>query len=251
MKKVIISVIATATLLASTTAFAASKFTDVPETYWASTAINDMTDKGVLKGYADGTFKPGNPVSKAEFAHMFHALKPSVTSGSAPATFADTKGHWASTDFKALFGEGNAWLVADHFDDKGNIFLAPDKQLTRWDVAILLGILTPGIDATSDKNGTVTVSASEMLDTIRQFSDIKIRQITASDNPSMTSQVILTDKFDGGETFASDLDNVKAAYLYSVIKKGVMVGSDGKFRPSAKVTRAEAVTTLQRIESLR
>ncbi|MFC0394180.1 S-layer homology domain-containing protein [Paenibacillus mendelii] len=28
---------------------------------------------------------------------------------------------------------------------------------------------------------------------------------------------------------------------------GVMVGSDGKFRPNAKVTRAEAVTILHRV----
>lgn len=49
-------------------AFAASVFPDVNEVNynWAVKGIDSMVDKGFIKGYTDGTFKPERPVSKIE-----------------------------------------------------------------------------------------------------------------------------------------------------------------------------------------
>ena len=34
--------------------------------HWASKAVHYLSERGILKGYADHTFKPGNTVSRAE-----------------------------------------------------------------------------------------------------------------------------------------------------------------------------------------
>ena len=38
-------------------------FSDVPTSHWAYEQINRCVQDGIVSGYADGTFKPGNPVS--------------------------------------------------------------------------------------------------------------------------------------------------------------------------------------------
>ena len=41
----------------------AESFRDVPADFWAYEQINRCVQDGIVSGYADGTFKPGNPVS--------------------------------------------------------------------------------------------------------------------------------------------------------------------------------------------
>ena len=55
----------------ATAAFAAASFTDVPTTFWAHDSIVKLADQGVILGYADGTFKPNNNITRAQAAAMF------------------------------------------------------------------------------------------------------------------------------------------------------------------------------------
>ena len=55
----------------STTAFAASvKFTDVPDSHWASSSITEMADKGIMSGIGNNLFAPSNTLTGAEFVTM-------------------------------------------------------------------------------------------------------------------------------------------------------------------------------------
>jgi len=49
------------------------KFTDVSEGYWAEPYIEDLTQQGIVSGFPDNTFRPNQPVSRAEFAAMLQA----------------------------------------------------------------------------------------------------------------------------------------------------------------------------------
>ena len=67
--KKILSGILCAAMLASTVSVAAASFSDVendPTVAWAVPYINEMSEKGYIKGYEDGTFKPNNTISKTE-----------------------------------------------------------------------------------------------------------------------------------------------------------------------------------------
>lgn len=50
-------------------------FKDVPETHWAYKAIKELAEKGIIKGYEDGTFRPNEPVTRAEIATIISRLK--------------------------------------------------------------------------------------------------------------------------------------------------------------------------------
>ena len=78
-------------------------FTDVPNTYWATRYINFAATRGWVTGYSDGTFKPENPITRAEVAAVTcRLLERSADQSyirSHPKelrTFADmTESHWA------------------------------------------------------------------------------------------------------------------------------------------------------------
>lgn len=49
--------------------YASQVFTDI-EAHWAKSQITDWVGKGLIKGYSDGSFKPDNNITRAEFMAM-------------------------------------------------------------------------------------------------------------------------------------------------------------------------------------
>lgn len=86
--------------LFSIEAVAAPRLTDI-KGHWAEEAILALVDKGVINGYPDRTFKPGQEVTRAEFAKML-ALAFGVQP-KAQISFTDVKAeHWAADYISAL-----------------------------------------------------------------------------------------------------------------------------------------------------
>jgi outer membrane protein assembly factor BamB len=101
-------------------------FPDVPSDYWAFPAVGLLTERGVVNGYPDGTFKPENPVSRAEFSKMIllsFNLEPVQTSGQ---TFPDVPpGHWAHKFVEAAVAYGLVQGYPDGtFRPEGKVTLA-------------------------------------------------------------------------------------------------------------------------------
>lgn len=48
----------------------AKKFNDVAEDAWFKEALDRLAGSGLVKGYDDGTFKPGHPITRAEIASI-------------------------------------------------------------------------------------------------------------------------------------------------------------------------------------
>lgn len=51
------------------------KFYDVPETHWAAAAILESAEKKLLAGFPDGSFKPDEPITRAQLAVVLMRLK--------------------------------------------------------------------------------------------------------------------------------------------------------------------------------
>lgn len=49
-------------------------FSDVPEGEWYEPAITTLANNQIVDGYADGTFRPGELVNRAEVAKMIYGL---------------------------------------------------------------------------------------------------------------------------------------------------------------------------------
>ena len=70
MKKLIILVIVFALLLSSMVYGANVSFTDVNGSDWFYGELSSVVEKGIVDGYPDGTFKPGNSLKFEEFVKM-------------------------------------------------------------------------------------------------------------------------------------------------------------------------------------
>lgn len=101
---------------------------------WAETPIQKLIVQGVINGYPDQTFKPDQPVTRAEFAKIVaKTFKYSETSGSkrlAP----DIAGNWAESYINAV----GAQKVMNVFSD-GNF--KPGENLSRAQLAAMISRL--------------------------------------------------------------------------------------------------------------
>ncbi|MDD4566026.1 MAG: S-layer homology domain-containing protein [Eubacteriales bacterium] len=89
MKKIIVTVLAAAMALGSVAAVYGAEYTDVKPGNWANEAISTMSDKAIVKGYPDGTFKPQNTIACGEFIKMALIAATGEDAGNAES------GNWA------------------------------------------------------------------------------------------------------------------------------------------------------------
>ncbi len=114
-------------LVAVFTMNAVQAFPDVSDNYWAAPQIKLLSEQGVIVGYPDGTFKPDDNVTRAEFASMaIKALGQEHTKVIQPVAFKDiTTDYWAYDAIqKALYFD----LVSAPKD--GELF-RPDDSVSR------------------------------------------------------------------------------------------------------------------------
>lgn len=81
-------------------------FKDVPSNYWAETFIQELASKDIIKGFPDGSFRPNDPVTRAQFAALLSQAmnKPVIRSS---ATFTDVKStFWAATAIQKAYTTG-------------------------------------------------------------------------------------------------------------------------------------------------
>lgn len=59
-----------APFIIATPSFAQTTFSDVNSNYWAGEFIQKLSERGVIAGFPDGSFRPEEPVTRAQFAAM-------------------------------------------------------------------------------------------------------------------------------------------------------------------------------------
>ncbi len=88
--KLFLSLFALAFALTSVQAETGKIFPDVNANHWAAAQIKELSQAGVIIGYPDGTFKPDDNVTRAEFASMaIRALGQEHTTVAQPVNFTD------------------------------------------------------------------------------------------------------------------------------------------------------------------
>ena len=105
-----------------------TKFKDA-NNKWYSDEINYAVSKGFIKGYSDGTFKPNQTITRAEFAQMISVFVKDGYPGS--SNFKDVKGHWASDAINELYGNKNIKGFPDGT-------FKPNQKLTRAEAVTIL-----------------------------------------------------------------------------------------------------------------
>lgn len=136
MKRVLTFFLAVAMLLITAVPFAqaAPSFTDVPRSHWAYKEITAMAEKGIIKGYEDGKFRPNNHITRAEFAKiMIAAAGIDINKRDLKQTFEDVpKWHWA------FYYVEYAKPYLTGYKSGSRYTYKPDQYAVREDIAVAL-----------------------------------------------------------------------------------------------------------------
>jgi hypothetical protein len=119
------------------TVIAISPYPDVEATRWSAAKIGWAQDNQIISGYADGTFRPTQTVTRAElmsvlrraaeFAKSTRGLETTLTLQQPATAFSDTTGHWASETISQM---SSYCRVASPPNEVGTAF-APDSETHR------------------------------------------------------------------------------------------------------------------------
>lgn len=101
----------TSTKTTTTTSASTSTFKDVKATAWYYTYVNKLMDLKITSGYKDGTYKPANSVTRAEFVTFLCKTKGYAQTAGDP--FSDTQKHWASGYITIALANGIIDLPTD------------------------------------------------------------------------------------------------------------------------------------------
>jgi len=198
----------------STDQHANTGFPDVPSTHWAYEAIQTGVERGYIKGFPDGTFRPNDPVTAAQFIKMAFM---SLTDDSRGFVFWSEKYLNMVPDWRrarlvqdtANFEDGTPWYKNYIETAKNNAFIHDefdgrfDEPITREQAAKFIS----------------------KLDTI--FRGHHVREY------SMLAGAQLFKDFDQVDFYLQE-------YVGDVALRGIMIGNNGYFNPKGRITRAEA-----------
>lgn len=104
-------------------------FKDVPDNYYAHTEITNLVDRGIIKGFSNGTFKPEQQVTRAEFATI---LARALDWPLAESNFKDV--NKSSALYDGVSRAHNASIARGFADGT----FKPNKLVTREDMAVMI-----------------------------------------------------------------------------------------------------------------
>lgn len=160
--------------------------------HWAETVLKQWVDKGLINGFKDGSLKPDNKITRAEFASFVNR--------------ANNFTEQASISFKDVSAKD--WYYADVAKAKAAGYIngysdqtfKPKQMITRLETAFIVA---------------------------------KLQKLEASNSADK-----LTD--------TDELSASSKSAIGAVIDAGIMSATYGKFRPQDSLSRAEAVTVIDR-----
>jgi hypothetical protein len=140
------------TVFSGPTVFA---FSDVDSEQWYSSAVGELSSAGIVTGYSDGSFQPGNSVTRAEIVVMLSRVLSyldSDTSMGSSVSFTDvSEGQWYSDEVIELSASG----IVNGYSDAT---FRPGNEVTRAEVVVMLSRLLLALDDTGTASSSRTFS---------------------------------------------------------------------------------------------
>lgn len=97
-------------------------FSDVDENYWCYKEIAYLAEWGIINGYEDGTFKPDNKISRAEFVKIVESFE-ALQTGTNPYSDVDET-YWA---YKYIVSSSAKGWINGYLDGT----FKPDNNISR------------------------------------------------------------------------------------------------------------------------
>jgi hypothetical protein len=189
-------------------AYKPNTFSDL-ETHWSQPYVDRLIGMGVIRGFEDGSFRPDDTVTRAQFVKMIiHALGIDVPlNKSQEFVDQDRIPEWALGEVQIALQIG----LLGGYEDQGSWYFIPQQKITRQEIALIL-------DQALKYFGSNTVGSGHKKTTLKQFNDE-----------------------------ANIADWAKDAIQSSIDHHLIQGYSDGSFRPEDLATRGEAATMLNKL----
>ncbi|AEI39254.1 S-layer homology domain-containing protein [Paenibacillus mucilaginosus] len=236
---------------------------------WALGSIEVMSEKGIVTGYPDGRFLPDQSISKAEWTVMVYRLfdkyRPNLYAyGSDKVTaYADVPPlHWAYRPILDMY-DASFYIGGFGEDLHGELAFRPEMRLNRLQLAQILGSLF------HDRLMNLQMSQNDACSLVASLKDVPSKFLPDTDAYAEAQadgrykESGFMDSEKAGSVYPTlflgtgtgncvygddDLSNTQATALASLQASGIMSADEaGYFRPLDAVSRAEAVTILDRI----
>lgn len=129
-----------------------NSFTDTPKDAWYNTTVSTMAKLGIVTGDPDGSFRPDDSITRAEFAAIAVRFDDSAYDGE--ELFTDIAGHWAQNEINAAANKG--W-ISGYADGT----FRPQKDITRAEAVTLVNRVLNRLPENTD----------DLLDTMKVWPD--------------------------------------------------------------------------------
>ncbi|MEP0919579.1 S-layer homology domain-containing protein [Leptolyngbya sp. DQ-M1] len=146
----------------TTTATSATmmSFTDVSTSYWASSFISELAKLTIVEGFPDGSFRPEEVMTKAQFAAVIRKAFEQAKMRNAIAFQDVSEGYWAYSAISKAYEMGFLGVNAENQFN-------PNSRLTRLDILVAL--------ATSLNYTTVSGSVEKILSVYSDAATIPVQ----------------------------------------------------------------------------
>lgn len=134
----------------ATTQTSSTSFKDISKNYWAKNFITELAEKKIILGYPDGTYRPDELVTRAEFAAMISLAFQNNNKSRQPLNFKDVQpSEWTHSYILDAYQMG--FLDVDAVNN-----FNPGENISRLDVLVALakGL---GYTATGSTNQLLSV----------------------------------------------------------------------------------------------
>lgn len=108
----------------------AVNFSDT-DSHWAKSSIETLVSRGIVNGYADGTFRPEASLTRAEFAAVLARAKDLKLEDTKESVFTDCAGTWSAKYVNAAYQAG-------YVNGTGGSSFSPDKNITREEIVTII-----------------------------------------------------------------------------------------------------------------
>lgn len=224
--------------------------TDDVSGHWAEIQIEEWINLGYISGYSDGTFRPDNSITRAEFSTLVNkAFKFEIKTD---INFADVKpDYWA-------YGEIQKGISAGYVSGDKNETFRPDDFITRQEAAVIINKLLNNTESEENKsnfsdyydidewaknsvdivceNGILLgfpdgtyrpqkhMTRAEAVSALRRLTEIKGEDDARKNEYILRGKLLKDEIIDGDLIIKDDMDTVK---LEGVTVKGTVYANGG------------------------
>ncbi len=214
MKRIISGILALTVSMSATASVFAKTFNDLSDKQWewAKSYVEEMSDMGLIAGYEDGTFRPGNSITHQEGLALFARAMGSAND--------------SNDEVVALALEKYGYLLETY-----NIYAKEEVAFLLYRGALKITEL--------DKYLKGTLKDEPMK---RHEAAVIITKALGKENEAKNS--VLTD-LEYKDALDIPLESIN--YVYKVTQEGIMQGmGDGTFSPNTDVLRSQMAVMLYR-----